>query len=109
MAINARILTQIELPEQVEIEIEDTIRGQTVVRKISFSDCLNELGELGAIDLEKIEPAELISMACALAKHRAIDQYLVSIGVDPHAHLERAEHVAHDPLGDATSPPDVEQ
>jgi len=98
MAITARVLTKIELPEEVEIEIEDTIRGKTVIQTIDFQKCLEELGELGTVDLDEIDPAELISMACALAKHRAIDQYLLSIGVDPHAHLERVEHVAEDPL-----------
>jgi len=87
MAINARILTPIELPDEVEIEIEDTVKATTVVRTVDFHKCLNELGELGAVDLEEVEPAELITLACALAKHRAIDDYLVSIGVDPHAHL----------------------
>ncbi len=96
MAINARILTPIELPDKVEIEIEDTIKGTTVVRTIDFHRCLKELGELGAVDLEEVEPAELITLACALAKHRAIDEYLVSIGVDPHAHLTDSERSSTD-------------
>jgi len=96
MAINARILTPIELPDKVEIEIEDTIKGTTVVRTIDFHRCLKELGELGAVDLEEVEPAELITLACALAKHRAIDEYLVSIGVDPHAHLTYSEQSSTD-------------
>ncbi len=87
MPLKTRILTPITLPDEVEIEIEDTIRGQTVTRTIDFHGCLRELGELGAVDLDQLAPAELITMACALAKHRAIDQYLTSIGVDPHAHL----------------------
>ena len=91
MAITARILTPIELPDEVEIEIEDTVKGTTVVRTIDFHKCLQELGELGAVDLEEVEPAELITLACALAKHRAIDDYLVSIGIDPHAHLSDSE------------------
>ena len=91
MAITARILTPIELPDEVEIEIEDTIKVTTVVRTVNFRKCLAELGELGAVDLEDVEPAELITLACALAKHRAIDDYLVSIGVDPHAHLTDSE------------------
>ena len=91
MAINARILTPIELPDEVEIEIEDTVKGTTVVRTVDFRKCLAELGELGAVDLEEVDPAELITMACALAKHRAIDDYLVSIGIDPHAHLINTE------------------
>ncbi|MCK4323320.1 MAG: hypothetical protein KAW89_02230 [Armatimonadetes bacterium] len=91
MAINARILTPIELPDEVEIEIKDTVKGTTMVRTVDFHKCLKELGELGAVDLEEVEPAELITMACALAKHRAIDEYLVSIGVDPHAHLTNSE------------------
>jgi len=91
MAINARILTPIELPDEVEIEIKDTVKDTTVVRTVDFRKCLAELGELGAVDLEEVEPAELITMACALAKHRAIDDYLVSIGVDPHAHLTNSE------------------
>ena len=91
MAITARILTPIELPDEVEIEIKDTVKDTTVVRTVDFHKCLTELGELGAVDLEEVEPAELITMACALAKHRAIDDYLVSIGVDPHAHLTNSE------------------
>ncbi len=91
MAINARMLTSIELPDEVEIEIEDTIKGTTVVRTVDFRKCLAELSELGTVDLEEVEPAELITLACALAKHRAIDEYLVSIGVDPHAHLTNSE------------------
>ncbi len=91
MAITARILTPIELPDEVEIEIKDTVKDTTVVRTVDFRKCLAELGELGAVDLEEVEPAELITMACALAKHRAIDDYLVSIGVDPHAHLTDSE------------------
>ncbi len=91
MAITVRILTPIELPDEVEIEIEDTIKGTTVVRTVDFRKCLAELGELGAVDLEEVEPAELITLACALAKHRAIDDYLVSIGMDPHAHLTDSE------------------
>ena len=91
MAINARILTPIELPDEVEIEIEDTVQATTVVRTIDFHKCLHELGELGAVDLDDVEPAKLITLACALAKHRAIDDYLVSIGVDPHAHLTNSE------------------
>ena len=87
MAIKSRILTPIALPDQVDIEIEDTIRGTKVIRTVDFHRALHELGALGAVDLDNVEPAELISMACALAKHRAIDDYLLSIGVDPHAHL----------------------
>lgn len=96
MAITTRILTTIELPHEIQIEIKDTIRGATVVRTVDFRQCLQELAELGAVDLEDVDPAELVSLACALAKHRAIDEYLVSIGVDPHAHL-------HDTTG-ATEP-----
>ena len=96
MAINARMLTSIELPDEVEIEIEDTIKGTTVVRTVDFRKCLAELSELGTVDLEEVEPAELITLACALAKHRAIDEYLVSIGVDPHAHLTDSERSSTD-------------
>ncbi len=101
MAITARILTKIELPEQIEIEIEDTVRGQTVVRSINFASCLRELGELGTVDLDEIDPAELISIACAVAKHRAIDEYLLSLGIDPHADLHMLEEVDKDPLVDS--------
>ncbi len=98
MAIKARILTEIELPDEIEVEIEDTVRGEMVVRSIDFASCLRELGELGAVDLEEIEPAELISIACAVAKHRAIDEYLRSLGVDPHADLHVVDEVEEDPL-----------
>ena len=91
MAIRARMLTKIELPKEVEIEIDDTVRGEKVVRKVDFERCLHELGGLGAVDLHETDPAELITMASALAKHRAIDQYLLSIGVDPHEHLRQQE------------------
>lgn len=88
MPIRARMLTKIELPTEVQIEIEDTIKGQKVVRKVDFAACLQELAALGTIDLHETDPAELITLATALAKHRAIDQYLLSIGIDPHEHLK---------------------
>ena len=91
MAITTRILTPIELPHDVEIEVEDTVRGVKVIRTVDFRRCLHELGELGAVDLEEVDPAELVTLACALAKHRAIDEYLASIGIDPHAHLQGTE------------------
>lgn len=93
MALTARILTAIELPEQVEVEIKDSVRGTTEIVTVDFHAALHELGELGMVDLQEVAPAELISMACALAKHRAIDQYLLSLGVDPHAHLQRLDHL----------------
>lgn len=92
MAIRARMLTKIELPAEVEIEIEDTVRSEKTVRRIDFSGCLHELTSLGTIDLHETDPAELITLATALAKHRAIDQYLISIGVNPHEHLEQLEN-----------------
>ena len=88
MPIRAKLLTKIELPAEVVIEVEDTIRGEKTLRKIDFSGCLQELGSLGTIDLHETDAAELITLATALAKHRAIDQYLLSIGVDPHSHLK---------------------
>jgi len=84
MPIHAKVLTRVELPEELEIEIEDTLRGEKTVRRVKFSECLKRLREMGTVDLEAIEPAELVSIACALAKHIAIDDYLRSIGVDPH-------------------------
>ena len=98
MALITRMLTKMELPEEVDIEIEDTIRRQTVVRSINFRQCLEELGELGTVNLDQIDPAELISIACAVAKHRAIDEYLLSLGIDPHAEVRLVEDVADDPL-----------
>jgi len=88
MAIRARVLTQIEFPDEIEIEIEDTVRGEKVTRRVDFKECLNQIARLGKVDLSSIEPAELLSMACAVAKHRAIDQYLMSIGVDPHEQVK---------------------
>lgn len=88
MPIRAKVLTKIEFPEEIEIEVEDTVRGEKVVRKVKFADCLSEVARLGPVDTESMEPAELLSMACALAKHRAIDQYLMSIGVDPHKDIK---------------------
>jgi hypothetical protein len=89
MAIRARLLTKIELPAVVDIEIEDTVNGRKVVRGVDFAACLHELSQLGTIDLHETDPAELITLATALAKHRAVDQYLLSIGVNPHEHLEK--------------------
>jgi hypothetical protein len=91
MAIRSRILTRIDLPKEVRVEIEDTIRGTKVARKVDFEKCLNELAALGTVDLHETDPAELIALASALAKHRAVDQYLLSIGVDPHEHLQESE------------------
>jgi hypothetical protein len=88
MPIVARILTRIDLPKEVRVEIEDTVRGEKVIRKVDFEQCLHELGALGTIDLHETDPAELLALASALAKHRAVDQYLLSIGVDPHEHLK---------------------
>ena len=87
MPIRARLLTQIELPATVEIEVEDTIRGEKSVRTVDFKACLHELAQLGTVDLHETDPAELVTLATALAKHRAIDEYLLSIGVNPHEHL----------------------
>lgn len=88
MPIRARILTQIQLPEEVEVEIEDTVRGDKTTRVVDFAACLQELSQLGTIDLHEMDPAELLTLATALAKHRAIDEYLLSIGVNPHEHLK---------------------
>ncbi len=90
MPIHATILTRMDFPEEIEIEIEDTVRGEKVVRRVNFGECLSQISQLGMVDLEAIEPAELLSMACAVAKHRAVDQYLMSIGVDPHEGVRRA-------------------
>ncbi|MEI6499984.1 MAG: hypothetical protein WCP21_03035 [Armatimonadota bacterium] len=87
MSIRARMITKIEVPAEVSIEIEDTIRGEKVLRTVDFSRCLHELAALGTVDLHETDPAELITLATALAKHRAIDEYLLSIGVNPHEHL----------------------
>lgn len=87
MPIRARLLTKIELPQSVDIEIEDTIRGEKVTRSVDFQACLHELAGIGTVDLHETDPAELITLASALAKHRAIDAYLLSIGVNPHEHL----------------------
>lgn len=91
MTLTARILTPIQLPEKVQVEIKDTVRGTTQTLTIDFHKAMQELGALGAVDLQEVDPAELISMACAVAKHRAIDQYLLSIGVDPHAEVKPLE------------------
>jgi hypothetical protein len=91
MAIRARLITKIELPAEVKIEIEDTVRGEKTVRTVDFQACLHELAGLGTVDLHDTDPAELITLASALAKHRAIDEYLIGIGVDPHEHLKQAE------------------
>jgi hypothetical protein len=90
MSLSARILTPISLPEQVEIEIQDTVRGTTEVLTVDFHAAMQELAALGAVNLHEVEPSELITMACAVAKHRAIDTYLISLGVDPHADVKIA-------------------
>lgn len=87
MSIRARMLTKIEVPAEVVIEIDDTVRGEKALRKVDFAACLHELSQLGTIDLHETDPAELITLATALAKHRAIDQYLLSLGINPHEHL----------------------
>jgi len=88
MSIRARMITKIEVPTEVVIEIEDTVRGEKVLRAVDFSRCMHELAALGTVDLHETDPAELITLATALAKHRAIDEYLLSIGVNPHEHLK---------------------
>jgi len=88
MPLTARVLTPIHLPEKVQVEIKDTVRATTQTVTIDFHEAMQELAALGAVNLHEVEPAELISMACAVAKHRAIDQYLMSIGVDPHAEVK---------------------
>lgn len=91
MPLTARILTPIQLPDRVQVEIKDTVRGTTQTVTVDFQKAMQELGELGMVNLQEVDPAELISMACAVAKHRAIDQYLISIGVDPHAGVHQLE------------------
>ena len=93
MSINTRILTPINLPEQVEVEIKDSVRGTTEIVTVDFHAAMQELASFGAVDLHEMDPAELISMACAVAKHRAIDEYLVSLGVDPHADVKIVEEL----------------
>lgn len=90
MSIRARLLTKIELPHTVEVEIHDTVRGEKTTRVVDFDKCLHELAQLGTIDLHETDPAELITLATALAKHRAIDAYLMDLGIDPHEHLRDA-------------------
>jgi hypothetical protein len=58
---------------------------------VDFHAAMQELASLGAVNLHEVDPAEPITMACALAKHRAIDQYLTSLGVDPHADLQHVD------------------
>ncbi len=91
MTLSARILTPIQLPEKVQVEIKDTVRGTSQKLTIDFHKAMQELGALGSVDLHEMDPVELIDMACAVAKHRAIDEYLMSIGVDPHAKLKTEE------------------
>ena len=84
MTLSARVLTPIELPKKIQVEIKDSIKGTTQVLTVDFHAAMQELASIGAVDLHEMDPAELISMACAVAEHRAIDRYLVSIGIDPH-------------------------
>lgn len=84
MAIHARVLTKFDLPEYVDVEVEDTVRGEKAVRRVPLDKCVEKLAGAGPISLDQIEPGELFMMAFAIAKHIAIDEYLKSIGVDPH-------------------------
>jgi len=97
MALKARVITKIDLPAKVEVEVADSIRGVTEVVEVDFHAALQELGELGAVNLHEVDPGELITMACAVAKHRAIDQYLLSLGIDPHAGLHHFDGASHPP------------
>jgi hypothetical protein len=86
MSLTARIITPIELPEEIEIEVTDTVRDTVERITVSFKNSMAELGEaLGAVDLHEMDAAEFLTLASAVAKHRAIDKYLISIGIDPHA------------------------
>ena len=93
MSLTTRILTPISLPEKVQVEVKDTIRNTTQTITIDFHGAMQELAALGAVNLHEVDPAELISMACAVAKHRAIDQYLMSLGVDPHAGMKQVDEL----------------
>ncbi|HEY3396299.1 MAG TPA: hypothetical protein VGM19_01455 [Armatimonadota bacterium] len=96
MSIKANILTPIEIPETVQVEVVDSIRGTLEIVEVDFHRAMRELSELGMVDLHELDPEELITMACALARHRAIDHYLVSIGIDPHAKLKSLEAEANE-------------
>lgn len=91
MAIHARVLTKFDLPEYVDVEVEDTIRGEKTVRRVPLDQCMEKLAGAGPFSLEQIEPGELFMMAFAIAKHIAIDEYLKSIGVDPHKDVQPLE------------------
>jgi hypothetical protein len=84
MAIHTRVLTKVELPQFVEVEIEDTVRREKTVRRVPFQRCMERLAGAGPVSLEEVDASELIMMVFAIAKHIAIDEYLTSIGVDPH-------------------------
>jgi hypothetical protein len=94
MSLQARVLTDVRIPEEVEVEITDSVTGKTVVQAVSFPPCIHELGSLGAVNLESLPADTLMELAFAVAKHRAIDQYLRSLGVDPHQDLLRMEQPA---------------
>ena len=89
MPLSASILTPIHLPEEVEVEVKDSIRGTTTVVTVDFHAALREVGDIGVVNLQELDPAELITMACAVAKHRAMDHYLESLGIDPHERLRQ--------------------
>ena len=93
MSLTTRILTPISLPEKVQVEVKDTVRNTTQTITVDFHAAMQELAALGAVNLHEVDPAELISMACAVAKHRAIDQYLMSLGVDPHAGVKQTDEL----------------
>jgi len=52
---------------------------------------MEKLAGAGPFSLEQIEPGELFMMAFAIAKHIAIDEYLKSIGIDPHKDVRPLE------------------
>ena len=98
MSLSANILTPIHLPEEVEVEVTDSIRGTTTVVTVDFHAALREVGDIGVVNLQEMDPAELITMASAVAKHRAMDHYLESLGIDPHERLRELHQLnGHEP------------
>jgi hypothetical protein len=82
MAVEAHLLSKFSLPEFIEIEVVDDVRGARQVQRIEIEECFEEVARLMASARTVVEALDLIE---AMAKHRAVDNYMLSIGIDPHA------------------------
>ena len=82
MAIEGKVISGVKFPEYIEVEVVDNERGTKQVERVPFEECFEEVRRLMASARTVSEAAELIE---AMAEHRAVDNYMRSIGIDPHA------------------------